>query len=206
VAVRTPLSAVFLDKDGTLLVDDPYNVAPARMQLERKARFALRRLGALAVPLIVVTNQPGVALGKFKHDALLAVQRRLAELFAENGARLSGFYYCPHHPEAVVPELGIACKCRKPLPGLLRQAAADHGLGLRRSWMVGDILDDVEAGNRAGCRTILIDNGHETLWARTPATRMLRTANIVVPNLDVAARIIVSRATSPRDAIVEHVK
>jgi D-glycero-D-manno-heptose 1,7-bisphosphate phosphatase len=188
------ISAIFLDKDGTVLVDDPYNVDPHRMRLEDHAPAALRNLGALGVPLIVVSNQPGLALGKFSHGALLAVERRLSELFIENGARLSGFYYCPHHPEGTIPGLSIACVCRKPLPGLLHQAADEHGIDLEQAWMIGDILDDVEAGNRAGCRTIMVDNGNETQWSRTPATRKLRTAHIIVPNLDVAARAISGRA------------
>jgi D-glycero-D-manno-heptose 1,7-bisphosphate phosphatase len=201
MAVRSIVSAIFLDKDGTLLVDDPYNVDPARMRLEEKAGAALRKLGTLGVPLIVVSNQPGLALGKFSDEAMPGVQRRLAELFIDNGARLSGFYFCPHHPEGTVPGLGTVCECRKPLPGLLQRAAADHGIELRHAWMVGDILDDVEAGNRAGCRTILVDNGNETQWSRTPATRKLRTAHIIVPNLDVAARAIVGRTRAAPETI-----
>jgi D-glycero-D-manno-heptose 1,7-bisphosphate phosphatase len=193
VAVRAPISAVFLDKDGTLLVDEPYNVDPARMRLEAGAEVALRRLGTLRVPLIVVSNQPGVALGMFEPNALSAVEQRLRELFAENGAKLTACYFCPHHPEGSVDLYAVACDCRKPLPGLIHRAAAEHGIDLAHSWMIGDILDDVEAGNRAGCRTIMVDNGHETQWSRTPATRRLRTAHIIVPNLDVASRAIVGQ-------------
>jgi D-glycero-D-manno-heptose 1,7-bisphosphate phosphatase len=198
MAVKQPVSAIFLDKDGTVLVDEPYNVDPARMRLESSAGIALRRLGALGVPLIVVSNQPGIALGKFDAHALSAMEQRLQGLFVENGAQLTGFYYCPHHPDGSVDAFAVACECRKPLPGLLQRAAAEHHIDLTRSWMIGDILDDVEAGNRAGCRTILIDNGHETQWSRTPATRRLRTAHLVVPNLDVASRAIVRRTAVVR--------
>jgi len=184
---------VFLDKDGTLLIDEPYNVDPARMRLEAGAEVALRRLGTLNVPLIVVSNQPGIALGMFEPNALSAMEQRLRELFAENGAELTAFYFCPHHPDGSVDPYAVACECRKPLPGLIHRAAAEHGIDLAHSWMIGDILDDVEAGNRAGCRTIMVDNGHETQWSRTPATRRLRTAHIIVPNLDVASRAIVGQ-------------
>ncbi len=202
MALKLPVSGVFLDKDGTLLVDDPYNVDPARMRLERTAAEALRRLGALSVPLIVISNQPGVALGKFDEQALTLVHKRLAELFAENGAQLGGFYYCPHHPQGSVERYSVACECRKPHPGLILRAATDHDIVLERSYMVGDILDDIEAGNRAGCRTIMVDNGHETQWSRTAANRRLRTAHIVVPTLDVAARAIARHPVERRHAAV----
>jgi D-glycero-D-manno-heptose 1,7-bisphosphate phosphatase len=198
MAVKQPVSAIFLDKDGTVLVDEPYNVDPARMWLEPGAGIALRRLGALGVPLIVVSNQSGIAFGKFDPHALSAMEQRLQGLFVENGAELAAFYYCPHHPDGSVETFAVECECRKPLPGLLQRAAAERNIDLTRSWMIGDILDDVEAGNRAGCRTILIDNGHETQWSRTPATRRLRTAHLVVPNLDIASRAIVRRTVVAR--------
>src|SRR5690606_21518630 len=86
-----------------------------------------------------------------------AVGRRLRELFADCGATLSGFYWCPHAPAP-------GCGCRKPAPGLLLRAASEQHVDPQRSWMIGDILDDVEAGHRAGCRGVLVDNGNETEW------------------------------------------
>jgi D-glycero-D-manno-heptose 1,7-bisphosphate phosphatase len=81
----------------------------------------------------------------------------------QSDVRLDAIYYCPHHPSGVIPELAIRCNCRKPQPGMLLQAAEDLDLDLQHSWFVGDILDDVEAGNRAGCRTVLVDLGTETI-------------------------------------------
>jgi D-glycero-D-manno-heptose 1,7-bisphosphate phosphatase len=103
--------------------------------------------------LIVISNQPGVALGLFEEAQLGGVEQRLREMLPH----LEGFYYCPHAP-------AHGCECRKPACGLLRRAARRHRVRLECSWMVGDILDDVEAGRRAGCRTVLIDNGNETEW------------------------------------------
>jgi histidinol-phosphate phosphatase family protein len=200
MAVRYGPAAVFLDKDGTLLADEPYNVDPNRMQFASGAAAALRRLGALDRPLIVVTNQPGVALNRFKPSALEAVEQRLAELFADCGASLSGFYYCPHHPCGLIPELSFDCLCRKPLPGMLQRAAHEHGIDLSQSWMVGDILDDVEAGRRAGCRTIMVDCGNETEWATAPATLRLRAADFTVANLERAACIIAGQM-APRSGL-----
>lgn len=181
---------MFLDKDGTLVDDVPYNVDPSLIRLAPGARSALRRLGALQVPLVVVTNQPGVALGLFELDALDAVEAGLAQLFERCGARLDGFYACPHHPAGTVATYTCDCLCRKPMPGLLQRAAADLSFDPARSWMVGDILDDIEAGNRFGCRTILVDNGNETEWLRSTDDLLLRTPDHVVADVDAAARII----------------
>lgn len=156
--------AIFLDKDGTLLENVPYNVQPEQMRFTSGASIALRRLYALGYSLIVVSNQPGVALGYFDIMSLRGVERRLRLMFATAGVPLSGFYYCPHHPQGRMERYAITCRCRKPTPGLLLAAATIHDIDLSQSWMIGDILDDVEAGMRAGCRTILLDVGNETEW------------------------------------------
>ncbi|SPK73336.1 D,D-heptose 1,7-bisphosphate phosphatase [Cupriavidus taiwanensis] len=188
-------AAVLLDKDGTVLHDVPYNVDPACMRLAPGAAAALRLLGGLGLPLVVVTNQAGVARGLHSEAALEPVRARLAALFAEHGATLAGFWYCPHHPEGQVAPYARACLCRKPMPGLLLQAAAALRLDLARSWMIGDILNDVEAGNRAGCTTVLVDCGNETEWQLSPA----RQADYVVPTLDAAARLVVARTRAARE-------
>ncbi len=179
-------SAVFLDKDGTLLQDVPYNVDPARIALAPGTGDGLRLLARTGLPLIVVSNQPGVALGYFQVEALQAVAQRLHELFAEHGATLSGFFFCPHAP---LPDGTSGCACRKPRDGLLRQAATAHGIDLDASWMIGDILNDVEAGRRAGCRTILIANGNETRWE----PGRLRVPDYIVTRFDEAAAIVIAQ-------------
>jgi D-glycero-D-manno-heptose 1,7-bisphosphate phosphatase len=156
--------AVFLDKDGTLIDDVPYNVDPARVTLACGAGSALRELKAHGYALIVVSNQAGVALGRFSLQALLGVELRIQELLRPDGVAIDAFYYCPHLPQAPNVRFAIRCLCRKPQPGLLRQAARDRHIELAQSWLIGDILDDVEAGNRAGCRTVLVHNGNETEW------------------------------------------
>ncbi|HZV06666.1 MAG TPA: HAD-IIIA family hydrolase [Gemmataceae bacterium] len=158
--------AVFLDKDGTLIEDIPYNVDPQKIRLVPQAGEALRALHENGYVLIVVSNQSGVARGLFPERALREVERSLRRQLAAFGVPLAGFYYCPHHPQGAVEEYAVACRCRKPAPGMLHCAAADLGINLAESWMVGDILDDIEAGRRAGCRTVLIDNGNETEWRK----------------------------------------
>lgn len=162
-----PTAAVFLDRDGTLnemiynethgLLDSPFRVEDLRL-CPGAAEFtrAVRERGYLA---IVVTNQPGVAKGTLTEEGLARIHGRLEELLAERGGALDGIRYCPHHPEGragVSSPFVRACGCRKPAPGMLLEAAHDQGINLANSWMVGDGLNDVQAGRAAGCRTILI--------------------------------------------------
>lgn len=161
-------AAVFIDKDGTLIYDLPYNVDPERIELREGVAEALQTLRARNYDLVLVSNQSGVALGHFEERALNKVWERLRVLLNESGAELDAVYYCPHHPQGAVAPYSIACDCRKPAAGLLERAAADRGIDLEASWMVGDILDDIEAGRRAGCRTVLLDVGSETEWQRSP--------------------------------------
>jgi D,D-heptose 1,7-bisphosphate phosphatase len=179
-------AAVFLDKDGTLIDDVPYNVDPARIRLAAGVAEGLLRLRLAGFRLIVISNQSGIARGHFFEEDLEPVRDRLGELLRDVGVGLDGFYYCPHHPEGTLPEYSIVCGCRKPEPGLILVAARDHEIDLGRSWFIGDILDDVEAGCRAGCRTVLIDNGNETVWRRSS----LRWPDLVAPDMAVAARLI----------------
>jgi len=181
-----PRRAVFLDKDGTLIVDVPYNVDPSRIVLAPGAVEGLTRLHASGYRLIVITNQSGVARGRFGVEALGPVEDRLRSLLAEFGVPLAGFYFCPHHPAGSVPAYSVVCDCRKPAPGMLLRAANELGIDLAQSWFVGDILNDVEAGHRAGCRAVLLDNGNETEWVAGPDRTPDRTAS----DLDAAADLI----------------
>ena len=180
--------AVFLDKDGTLVEDVPYNVDPAHIRLAPGAGAGLRRLHAAGFRLIVISNQSGVARGYFPESALAAMTECLRSLLAAEDVPLTGVYYCPHHPAGVIAGYAVECDCRKPAPGMMHRAAAEHGLDLSGSWFVGDILDDVEAGRRAGCRTVLIDNGNETEWVLGDG----RLPHHLAADLEEAADIIVT--------------
>ena len=154
---------VFLDRDGLIneLVEDSVSglpESPSRpedVRLAPDAVEALRRLRGLRVPLIVISNQPNAAKGKNTLEELQAVHDAVVRLLDEGGVAIDDYRYCYHHPDGTDPELGRACPCRKPEPGLILDAAAD--LDLTRSWVVGDSDVDVEAGRRAGCRTILVE-------------------------------------------------
>jgi HAD superfamily hydrolase (TIGR01662 family) len=179
-ATARPLSrAVFIDKDGTLVEDVPHNVDPAHLRIREDAGGALFSLQRAGYRLILVTNQPGISA--------------LLERLATFGVVLDGIYHCPHHPS--VSDGARACDCRKPLPGLLQRAAQVHGIDLASSWMIGDILDDVEAGRRAGCRTILLDVGSETEWVDGPLRRPDHIAHTL---RDAADHILADRRVAPR--------
>jgi D-glycero-D-manno-heptose 1,7-bisphosphate phosphatase len=184
------MKAIFLDKDGTLVDDIPFNVEPRHITLCGGAGAALRLLARLDYRFFVISNQSGIAHGHFGEDAMTAVSDRVADLLFREHLSLEGFYYCPHHLEGTVPSYAIDCHCRKPQPGMLLKAASDHGIDLHSSWMIGDILHDVEAGNRAGCRTVLIDNGNETEWRLGPRRIPTRMA----PDLYAAAVLIASHS------------
>lgn len=156
--------AVFLDKDGTLIRDIPWNVNPALITLEPYAAKALLALQQQGFQLFVVSNQQGIARGYFSEADVQVTYLEICKLLRRFGVRLQGFYYCPHDAAGSQWPYAQPCDCRKPLPGLLLRAAKEHQIDLAASWMIGDILDDVEAGNRAGCQTILLNNGHETVW------------------------------------------
>ena len=168
--------AVFLDKDGTLVQNVPYNVDPERVVLRSEAVPALRRLRGAGYDLVVVSNQSGVAHGYFDERAVQRILLHLRQGLALAGVDLLDCRYCPHHPEGSVTRFACACECRKPAPGMLHDAARQHGIDLGASFLVGDILDDVEAAHRAGCRAVLLDCGSETLWQagpfRTPDRRV----------------------------------
>jgi D,D-heptose 1,7-bisphosphate phosphatase len=180
------VKAVFIDKDGTLVEDVPYNVNPDLINFTTGAIDALKSLKSDGYRIIIVSNQSGIAHGYFSENDFRILRKTLQEMLEAAGASIDGFYFCPHHPAGKVSPYAIRCECRKPKPGLLIAAAEEHNIDLTRSWMIGDILNDVEAGTRAGCKTILINNGNETEWKF--GENRLPTA--IVPNMISAARRI----------------
>ncbi|MBW8848074.1 MAG: HAD family hydrolase [Burkholderiales bacterium] len=158
--------ALFIDKDGTLVENVPYNVDPLLLRFMPGAGKALARLQRAGMALIIVSNQSGLARGMFTPAQFARLQQVLLHrLQAEFGVTIDGVEICPHGPD---DEGRPTCLCRKPAPGMLIRAAHRHGVDLARSWMVGDTLDDVEAGHRAGSQGILFDSGGETVWRRSP--------------------------------------
>jgi len=180
--------AVFVDRDRTLMDDPGYVTAPSAVKLLPGVETAIKSLSSVGYRVIVVTNQAGVARGLFGIEALEGLHAELRRQLAERGAHLDGIYYCPYHPEGAVEEFTRDSDLRKPKPGMLLKAAEDFGLDLSQSWMVGDGPADVEAGQRAGCRTIRV----RMPGVPPPAeeTDENAQADFTVRNLVDAARII----------------
>ena len=166
--------AVFLDRDGTVVHPRHYPSRPEELVLYDGLGAPLRRLQAAGFRIVLITNQGGLAHGFFTSADLDRMHAYLTDELAQLDVRVDAIYHCPHHPEGRIAELAISCECRKPQPGMLLRAADDLDLDLARSWFIGDILDDIEAGKRAGCRTILVDIGTESL-----PTAQLRTPDYV---------------------------
>jgi D,D-heptose 1,7-bisphosphate phosphatase len=185
--------AVFLDKDGTVIKDQPFTPDGMTIHLLPGVADGLRLLHRAGFLLIVVTNQAGVAEGRFTEDHVRHMEGSLRLVLSTFRIPLSGFYYCPHHPAGVVRRYAVRCACRKPNPGMLMQAAEDLHVSLEQSWMVGDILHDVEAGRWAGCRTILIDNRNETEWMMNE----MRWPDYLANDMLQAARLILESSPSP---------
>jgi D-glycero-D-manno-heptose 1,7-bisphosphate phosphatase len=143
----------------------PYNADPALLRFMPGAGAALARLQHRG-GLVIVTNQSGLARGRFTRAEFAHLQQVLLQrLQDEAGVTILDVEICPHAPD---DQGRPACLCRKPAPGMLIRAAHRHGLDLTRSWLVGDTLDDVEAGHRAGAKGLLFDSGGETVWRRSP--------------------------------------
>ena len=152
--------AVFLDRDGTINEQMGYINHLSRFHLLPGVARAIRQLNGLAIPVVVVTNQSGLARGYFPESLLDEVHAELHDKLALEGAHLDGLYICPHHPEAKEERYRARCNCRKPAPGLLMQAATELGIDLNRSFMVGDRWSDLRCGASVGTRTILVLTGY----------------------------------------------
>src|ERR671912_1957580 len=151
-----PNKAIFLDRDGTLIANRHYDSDPDEIELLDGVVEGLLQLREAGYRLVLVSNQSGVARGYFDEAAVDCVHDRLQRMLDRHGAALDGMEYCPHHPEGDTSPYAVECACRKPAPGMLRRAARKHGVDLSASWMVGDIEADVEAGRRAGGRTVIV--------------------------------------------------
>lgn len=152
--------AVFLDRDGTLIAERHYLQHEEELELLPYAAEAVRMLNQNEWKVVLVTNQSAVARGMLTERDLHRIHGSLEDLLSREGARLDAIYYCPHHPTEGQRRYLKRCRCRKPAPGLLLRASRELDIDLAASYMIGDAPSDIEAGNRAGCRTILVTTGY----------------------------------------------
>lgn len=183
--------AVFLDRDGTVAHEVGYVNHPDRFRLFSFAPRAVRLLNAAGLHVFVVTNQSGVARGYFGEEVLRDVHERLRSGLARGGAQLDAVYYCPH-----LPAISGECACRKPRPGMLRSAESEFGIDLARSWVVGDMITDVEMGRAVGARTILVKTGYGLGQLTYQRDRWTVEPDVVCENLLEAAKRIVGEVGS----------
>lgn len=155
----TSSRTIFVDRDGTIIEDTIFSTDPAKLAALPGVVKGLARLQQAGCKLVIITNQSGVARGKFTEGELQDFHRHLEAWFAEHGVRFAGIYYCPHYPEGEAGEYVAICNCRKPAPGMLLKATEELNLDLSASWMIGDRPADIEAGRAAGCRTIRVVTG-----------------------------------------------
>ena len=152
--------AVFLDRDGTINVEKNYLYRIADFEFLPGAVAAIHRLKEAGFLVFVVTNQSGVARGYYSLEDVEMLHSHLQEELRRQGTAIDAFYICPHHPEQGLGPWRRQCDCRKGAPGMLLQAAAEFGVDLARSFMVGDKEADIEAGRRAGCTPLLVLTGY----------------------------------------------
>jgi D-glycero-D-manno-heptose 1,7-bisphosphate phosphatase len=156
--------AVFLDRDGVInevvyhkemgIVDSPFSVE--QFKLLPDVGKAINRFHDQGFKVILISNQPGLAKNHYDIDVFKKIKEKMKTELTKVGAKLDAEYYCFHHPEAKIEKYKKICSCRKPKPGLILQAAKDHFINPSKSWMIGDGINDIQAGRKAGCKTILI--------------------------------------------------
>ena len=180
--------AAFLDRDRTIIEDPGYISDPSLVRLLPGADLAIRSLKQAGYRVIVVTNQSAIARGLLTEEALEKIHGEMRRQLAAGGAHVDAVYFCPFHPEGTVKAYARDSDLRKPQPGMLRKGAQEFDLDLAASWMIGDSARDVEAGQRAGCRTIRLRAGPPSLAAESEDENV--QPDFVVRNLLEAAKMV----------------
>ena len=186
--------AVFLDRDGTLSEERGFIDRLELIEIFPWTSDAIRLLNRAGFAVVVVTNQSAIGRGIIDVPFLQSVHDAFDRHLTKSGARVDRYYFCPHHPDAPLPEYRMVCRCRKPGPGMIEQAAADLGLDLTRSFMVGDRPIDVASGHAAGVRSVLVRSGHSSGGSDAPSG--LRDPDAILNNLMEAVGWIL-RSSSP---------
>jgi D-glycero-D-manno-heptose 1,7-bisphosphate phosphatase len=179
--------AVFLDRDGTIVVHEPYLSSPDQLKLLPNAAQGIRVFKEYGYLIIVVTNQSGVARGFFDEKRLILIHKKLISMLEEEGAVIDDLYYCPHHTEGIIERYKVDCNCRKPKPGMILDAARKYHIDLTQSLMIGDSEADMLAGRDAGCKCVLVRS--DSINEISTAT-MIGTDYIVKDLLEAASYVI----------------
>lgn len=189
--------AVFLDRDGTINVEKNYLHKIEDFEFNPGALEAIKRLKEAGFLVIVVSNQAGIARGYFDEQAVEKLHQHIQSELVGYGTSIDAFYFCPHHPTEGFGAYKVVCDCRKGAPGMLLQAAEEHNIDLQQSFMVGDKLADIEAGQRAGCLPVLVLTG----YGESVASEVEVTLVEKCPDLNSASRLIVDRLGKKNDDV-----
>lgn len=176
---------LFLDRDGTLIVEKHYLADPSGVELCAGAAEGLRRLQGAGFRLVMISNQSGIARGILTEAKVRAVNARMAELLAPHGVTFAALYWCPHGPNGT-------CTCRKPAPGMIHRAVTELGGDLRNAWVIGDRVADLDLARGLGLPSLLVRTGYgcETEF------RLLERPTAIVDTLAAAADFILPRSTA----------
>ncbi|MFH1386439.1 MAG: D-glycero-beta-D-manno-heptose 1,7-bisphosphate 7-phosphatase [bacterium] len=183
-------AAVFLDRDGTIIEDTGYIKSPKEIKFIPGAIEAIKQLQLAGYKIIIISNQAGVARGYYSEDMLQTIDKTVHRLVLHGGAHIDASYYCPHHPEHGVYPYKQECDCRKPFPGLIKKAEKDLKLDLSRSFMVGDKTTDIEAGQKAGVKTVMVLTGR----GKEEQNMVANKPNYLADDLEAAAAWILKEA------------
>ncbi len=191
--------AVFLDRDGTLNEEVGFLTEVERFRLFPYTGSAVRRINQAGFLAVVVTNQSGIARGLLTPKLVEETHERLTTEIAAAGGRIDRIYYCPHHPEGSVVPYNIRCDCRKPAPGLLTRAAAELGIELAGSFVVGDRYVDVGAAHEAGARSVLVKTGFGRGEWITSQHQKRPQPHHIADNLEMAVEWILNQVQAQTD-------
>lgn len=192
-----PSRAIFIDRDGTLNEDIGYVSAPEELILFPWAAQAVRLINRAGLKAIVITNQSGIARGRYTEETLNDIHSTMLELLSRQDARIDAIYYCPHHPEAGSARYRLNCDCRKPKTGMLETAAREHRIDLADSFVIGDKASDIELARNAGARSALVLTGYGRETREHP-DRWPCKPDIIAENLLEAAERILDTAKLER--------
>ena len=190
---------MFLDRDGTLNEEAEFIRTLQELRMIPGAAAAVRALNDRSIVTCVISNQSGVARGLLSEEDLATIHAGIADELLREGARVDRFYYCPHHPSEGLPPYRRACECRKPKPGMLLQGAREFNVDLRRSYVVGDRIGDVQAGAATGASTFLVRTGYGNS-AEEECARDGVVPDHVVPSLVEAVAMIVQRVDTMKES------
>ncbi len=191
--------ALFLDRDGTIIVETNYLSSVRDLRLIRGTARALNRDRRAGFKIVIISNQAGVAKGYFTEREVMTVNKELLKRLKRGGVTVDGVYYCPHHPEGVNPAYTRKCECRKPGIELLKRAARSLNLDLGKSYLIGDRSSDIEAGKNAGCHTVLVRTGYGNAELKKMQECREVLPDSTAGNIGEAVEIILTREKRPAE-------